>query len=67
MGKTAIKIQTFGKMYLLGYFMGFCDNFVIFLEIIVYVEKNYMPGGIVAKGNYMQGKFVQKEFICNTN
>ncbi len=54
-------------MYLLGYFMGFCDNFVSFLKIIVYVEKNYMPGGIAAKGNYMQGKFVQKEFICNTN
>lgn len=52
MGKTAIKIQTFGKMYLLDDFMWFCDNFVSFLRIIVYVEKNYMPGGIAAKGNY---------------
>lgn len=26
-----------------------------------------MQEGIAAKGNYMQGEFVQKEFLCNIN
>lgn len=37
-------------LYLLDDFMWFCDNFVSFLKIIVYVEKNYMQGEICAKG-----------------
>ena len=50
MEKIALKVQAFGELYLLGDFKRIGDNFVRFLKIIVYVEKNYM-----------QGKFVQRE------
>ena len=44
MEKIALKVQAFGELYLLGDFKRIGDNFVRFLKIIVYVEKNYMQG-----------------------